>query len=308
FIANNFRTTDSTGEVALYIPDELKPSFFTGAVDKAIGDTVTGLGEMAEAILYHPFSTLGNLAYDMTLGKVVDARRGIAFAWDAAWGTGTARSDIEQFVDEQKKQLNEDESGYYKGALVGQALSYFFFGRALHSKDDYGAGGGGKKEKGNERQNSVRELIKPSAPPNQDAIPSGTRTRIPNNADKATKQSLELENHAADVLAKNGYRIEQNPKVRESDGIDLNRDPDFRIEDRIFDCYSPTESKGIRGIWSEVEEKVVVKQQTKNVVINLSKWAGDDASLIKQFRDWEIEGLEEVIAIKKDGKIISVYP
>ena len=27
FIANNFRTTDSTGEVALYIPNELKPSF-----------------------------------------------------------------------------------------------------------------------------------------------------------------------------------------------------------------------------------------------------------------------------------------
>ncbi|MCK6077947.1 WXG100 family type VII secretion target [Paenibacillus silvae] len=148
FIANNFRTTDSTGEVALYIPNELKPSFFTGAVDKAIGDTVTGLGEMAEAFLYHPFSTIGNLAYDMTLGKVVDARRGIAFAWDAVWGTGTARSDIEQFVDEQKKQLNEDESGYYKGALVGQALSYFIFGRALRSKDHYGSGGGsgGKKE------------------------------------------------------------------------------------------------------------------------------------------------------------------
>lgn len=127
-------------------------------------------------------------------------------------------------------------------------------------------------------------------------------------ADKATKQSLELENDAADVLAKNGYQIEQNPKVRESDGIDINRDPDFRIEDRIFDCYSPTENKGIRGIWSEVEEKVVAKKQTKNVVINLSKWAGDDASLLKQFRDWKIEGLEEVIAIKKDGKIISVYP
>ncbi|PZT55637.1 WXG100 family type VII secretion target [Paenibacillus silvae] len=162
FIANNFRTTDSTGEVALYIPNELKPSFFTGAVDKAIGDTVTGLGEKAEAFLYHPFSTIGNLAYDMTLGKVVDARRGIAFAWDAVWGTGTARSDIEQFVDEQKKQLNEDESGYYKGALVGQALSYFIFGRALRSKDHHETGGGGGGKKETEQGNVKEEKGKPS--------------------------------------------------------------------------------------------------------------------------------------------------
>nr|WP_154984628.1 WXG100 family type VII secretion target [Paenibacillus xylanexedens] len=148
FIANNFRTTDSTGEVALYIPNELKPSFFTGAVDKAIGDTVTGLGETAEALIYNPLSTLGSLAYAMTIGKVVDAGRGLAFAWDAAWGNGTARSEIEQFVDEKKKQLDEDESGYVKGAMVGQALSYFIFGRALHPKERHesGGGGGGKKE------------------------------------------------------------------------------------------------------------------------------------------------------------------
>ncbi|MDT9721030.1 WXG100 family type VII secretion target [Paenibacillus sp. ClWae2A] len=62
FIARNFRTTDGSGEVALYIPEELKPSFGTGLVDKAIGDTVTGLGEMAEAFIYNPFSTLTSLA------------------------------------------------------------------------------------------------------------------------------------------------------------------------------------------------------------------------------------------------------
>ncbi|WP_161556853.1 WXG100 family type VII secretion target [Paenibacillus amylolyticus] len=158
FIAKNFRTIDGTGEVALYIPNELKPGFFTGAVDKAIGDTVTGLGETAEALIYNPLSTLGSLAYAMTIGKVVDAGRGLSFAWDAAWGTGTARSDIEQFVDEKKKQLDEDESGYVKGAMVGQALSYFIFGKALHSKDQHGSGGGGggKKENGEGRGESER--------------------------------------------------------------------------------------------------------------------------------------------------------
>ncbi|GGG14106.1 hypothetical protein GCM10010912_68170 [Paenibacillus albidus] len=152
------------------------------------------------------------------------------------------------------------------------------------------------------------ELIKPSRIGNPEAVPSGTKTKIPSNADNATKQSLELENDAADQLAKKGYDIEQNPKVRESDGVDLNRDPDFRIEGKIFDCYSPTENKGIRGIWSEVQEKVVVKQQTKNVVINLKKWSGDVSALLEQFKKWEISGLEEVLAITRDGDTISIFP
>ncbi|WP_339197317.1 WXG100 family type VII secretion target [Paenibacillus sp. FSL P4-0176] len=306
FIAKNFKTTDGSGEVALYIPEELKRNFAVGLLDKSVGETITGMGQTAEAFFENPFSTLSSVAYAMTVGKVVDVGRGIQFAWDTAWGTGTARSDIEQFVEEQKKQIDENGAGYYGGAMTGQALAYVLFGKAFRSKDDIGSGGNKKEpQKGID---SPRDLIKPSGSPNPEALPSGARTKIPNNADKATKQSLELENDAADQLARSGYRIEQNPKVLDSDGIDSKRDPDFRIEGRIFDCYAPTENKGIRGIWSEVQEKVVIKQQTKNVVINLTKWSGDDSALLKQFKEWEIQGLEEVIAIKKDGKIISVFP
>ncbi|MCD1261733.1 hypothetical protein B5M42_023300 [Paenibacillus athensensis] len=131
---------------------------------------------------------------------------------------------------------------------------------------------------------------------------------MPNNADHATKQSLELENDAADCLAKKGYEVEQNPRIQKSDGIDPNRDPDFRVEGKIFDCYSPTENKTIRGIWSEVQEKVVNKQQTKNVVINLKNWSGDTSALLEQFKQWEIAGLEEVLAVTKNGDVISIFP
>ncbi|WP_366290670.1 hypothetical protein [Paenibacillus sp. AN1007] len=137
-----FKTADHSEGEMLQIPDKLEPNFAAGLIDKAIGDTVTGIGETIEAFLYNPFSTLGSLGYNLTVGKIIDVGRGIGFAWDTAWGTGTARSDIEQFVNEQKKQLSEDESGYYKGAVVGQALSYFLFGKALHSKDHHGSGGG----------------------------------------------------------------------------------------------------------------------------------------------------------------------
>ncbi|MEK4074947.1 MULTISPECIES: WXG100 family type VII secretion target [Paenibacillus] len=148
FIAKNFRTTDGSGEVALYIPEELKRNFAVGLLDKSVGETITGMGQTAEAFFDKPFSTLSSVAYAMTVGKVVDVGRGIQFAWDTAWGTGTARSDIEQFVDEQKKQIDESGAGYYGGAMTGQALAYVLFGKAFRSMDDkhtdLGGSGGGK--------------------------------------------------------------------------------------------------------------------------------------------------------------------
>ncbi|MEK3706482.1 WXG100 family type VII secretion target [Paenibacillus sp. FSL R7-0198] len=152
FIAKNFKTTDGSGEVALYIPEELKRNFAVGLLDKSIGETITGMGQTAEAFFENPFSTLSSVAYAMTVGKVVDVGRGIQFAWDTAWGTGTARSDIEQFVEEQKKQIDESGAGYYGGAMTGQALAYVLFGKAFRSMDDkhtdLGGSGGGKSGHG----------------------------------------------------------------------------------------------------------------------------------------------------------------
>ncbi|MET1171701.1 WXG100 family type VII secretion target [Paenibacillus amylolyticus] len=161
FIAKNFRTTDGSGEVALYIPEELKRNFAVGLLDKSVGETISGMGQTAEAFFDNPFSTIGSVAYAMTVGKVVDVGRGIQFAWDTAWGTGTARSDIEQFVEEQKKQIDESGAGYYGGAMTGQALAYVLFGKAFRSKDDIGSGGGkpeSNKEKGNDRTGRTHYL------------------------------------------------------------------------------------------------------------------------------------------------------
>ncbi|KGP84614.1 hypothetical protein P364_0104165 [Paenibacillus sp. MAEPY2] len=152
FIAKNFRTADGSGEVALYIPEELKRNFGVGLLDKSVGETVTGIGQTAEALFYDPFGTVTSVAYAMTLGRVVDVGRGIKFAWDAAWGNGTARSDVEQFVDEQKKQVDENGAGYYSGSVMGQVLAYAFVGKALRSVEnkhsDLGGSGGGKVDPG----------------------------------------------------------------------------------------------------------------------------------------------------------------
>jgi len=73
--------------------------------------------------------------------------------------------------------------------------------------------------------------------------------------------------------------------------------PDYLLEGRVFDCYSPTRpTKNARGIWSEVEEKVV-DNQTQRVVVNLESWRGDLATVHQQFGDWPIAGLKELKAI-----------
>ncbi|MEC0123376.1 WXG100 family type VII secretion target [Paenibacillus pabuli] len=153
FIAKNFRTTDGSGEVALYIPEELKRNFGVGLLDKSIGETVTGMGQTAEALFYDPFGTVASVAYAMTVGRVVDVGRGIKFAFDTAWGNGTARSEVEQFVEEQKKQIDQDGLGYYGGSMMGQVLAYAFVGKAFRSVEnkhsDLGGSGGGKGKEGN---------------------------------------------------------------------------------------------------------------------------------------------------------------
>ncbi|MCS3867715.1 hypothetical protein J3D55_000631 [Chryseobacterium ginsenosidimutans] len=143
----------------------------------------------------------------------------------------------------------------------------------------------------------LRNRTKPSKSKNPFAKPSGRVTKISPNLEEYNKISLELENEAAEILAKEGYDIEQNPVVRET-----LKNPDYKIEGNIFDCYSPSEDKAVRGVWTEIAKKVE-KGQTKKIVLQLKIWKGDLTKLQQQFSDWPIEGLEEVIYITKNNKI-----
>jgi len=79
-------------------------------------------------------------------------------------------------------------------------------------------------------------FTKPSRKPNPNAKPDGKPTQIGPNAKKPQRKTLEAENEAAQIFAKNGYHIEQQPKVLPRDGIDPKKNPDYRIEGEIFDC------------------------------------------------------------------------
>ena len=107
------------------------------------------------------------------------------------------------------------------------------------------------------------------------------------------------ENESADILARAGYRVEQNPVVPGS------KEPDYRIEGRIFDNYAPSTSRA-RKIWSEVQDKIL-DEQADRIVLNLDDSPVTLQVLKRQFNDWPMPGLKEVIVVR-GGTIIPFWP
>ncbi|MGC4807182.1 hypothetical protein [Micromonospora sp. DT233] len=133
--------------------------------------------------------------------------------------------------------------------------------------------------------------------------------------DNTVRRSLVLENECAASLADKGYQVHQNPtskeiadaRLRTGDTGKPNKTPDYVLEGHVFDCYSPTPEKGVRGAWTAVSEKVS-KGQTQRVVMNLQDWRGDLIDLRKQFDDWPITGLKELTALTPSGAIVQIVP
>ncbi len=122
----------------------------------------------------------------------------------------------------------------------------------------------------------------------------GRRTPIP-PADPETIRSLILENQSADILAKAGYRVQQNPKVEGP------KNPDYKINGLIYDNYAPANSIP-RSIWTTVKNKVT-EGQAPNMVLNLRDSNVHLPSLREQFAQWPIEGFGQAIVIDKFGNL-----
>lgn len=146
-------------------------------------------------------------------------------------------------------------------------------------------------------------------------VPDGEPTRPQPQDDYETIRGIELENSGAEKLADQGWRVKQNPTpeevahARQESGDTGNpvKNPDYLIEGRVFDAASPVKpTKSVRNIWSYVEEKVVEYEQTQRVVINLEDWRGDLSALRKQFADWPMENLKEVMAITPGGEVVQI--
>jgi hypothetical protein len=145
--------------------------------------------------------------------------------------------------------------------------------------------------------------------------PTGKPKEITVGPDITNQRSDEMENSGASTMAASGYHVHQNPSAEEVAQARANtgdignprRKPDYLIEGRVFDCYSPTNpEKPPRGIWDEVADKVEVRMQTQRVVVNLEDWRGDLNALQRQFDDWPIPGHKELKVITPEGEIIQI--
>ncbi|WP_371688560.1 hypothetical protein [Micromonospora sp. KC207] len=140
--------------------------------------------------------------------------------------------------------------------------------------------------------------------------PTGPPARIEPGMTAENKRSLQRENEAANILADKGYRVQQNPnqveaaaaRAKTGDVGKPTSKPDMLVEGKVFDVYSPSVVKKVRGIWTEASKKVD-GGQTQRVLINLKDWPGELADLRKQFTDWPIPGLKEVKVITSAGEI-----
>ncbi|MEV5833588.1 hypothetical protein [Nocardia sp. NPDC052112] len=142
----------------------------------------------------------------------------------------------------------------------------------------------------------------PAAPPDPARKPTGRPQVIKTTDDEATQRSLERENDSAEILARAGYEVEQQPNVPGT-----TKNPDYRINGRIFDNYAPSTSNPRNILDGEVRKKVERGQATR-IVVNLADSDVTLDALRTQLRDWPIPGLEEIIIIGKDKSIIHFFP
>lgn len=147
----------------------------------------------------------------------------------------------------------------------------------------------------------ARGYTQPSRAPDQNARPGGRRTPVPPEETPENRRALELENQTADVLAKAGYDVEQNPPQREN-----GKRPDYLVEGKYFDNVAPT-TDNARNIASRIAEKVA-DGQVSRVTINISDTDVALGTLQQQLRDYPIAGLEEVLLVNEHGALGRFYP
>ena len=143
-----------------------------------------------------------------------------------------------------------------------------------------------------------------------DGTPGGIRATNKPNAAADFKRGIARENEAADVLASKGYKVEQGPVLSDADrirdGIKPGKNPDYRIEGRIFDGYAP-QTPTAAGVYDGILDKVA-KGQTHRIVLNLGDTNVRPGDIQKLLRESPIAGLQEVVIVDAVRAVHKSFP
>ncbi|NCT91844.1 hypothetical protein GXB85_12900 [Cellulomonas sp. APG4] len=138
----------------------------------------------------------------------------------------------------------------------------------------------------------------PSLAPDPKATPTGRPATFTSDDEPETIRGRTRENQAAFHLARLGYVVEQTPPVPGP------KNPDYRIEGRVFDAYSPI-SDSVRNVWGEVQKKIA-RGQAPRVVLVLDDSPLSFEAVADQFGTWPMPGLKELI-ILRNGEILPFW-
>ena len=120
-------------------------------------------------------------------------------------------------------------------------------------------------------------------------------------------RAIQRQNEAADTLARMGHDVEHQPTVLPTDrGVDPNKNPDYRIEGKIFDGYSPQQDTPARSAYATIRDKVD-DHQAPRILVNLDDSLLDVADLRQWLVEHPIQGLEEVLVVRSDT-VQQIFP
>ena len=146
-----------------------------------------------------------------------------------------------------------------------------------------------------------------SGTPDPAARPHGSPTPVPpvtpdmTDEQRENVRGLQRENEAAVLLAQQGFDVEQNPAAKPN-----GHRPDYLVEGKYFDAYSPR-SDDLQTIRGQVEQKVA-EGQADRIVINFADTPVDPQVVRDDLQRNQVDGLQEVVGIDKNGTLVPLYP
>lgn len=128
------------------------------------------------------------------------------------------------------------------------------------------------------------------------------------NYAEGNSRGIRRQNESADTLAENGYDVEMLDEIDGGNGYGIKEgtNPDFKIGDKIYDCYSP-EGNNNNSIKKTIKDKS--KSQSGNIILNLDDYTGNVNDLIAYISihsNKDLKYVTEIIGIK-DGNIFNIF-
>ncbi|HET6484595.1 MAG TPA: hypothetical protein VFG35_31770 [Actinoplanes sp.] len=141
-------------------------------------------------------------------------------------------------------------------------------------------------------------LTTPSGAPDPGRKPRGDRTKA--HPTKLKAKPLRRENESADVLAQNGYDVQQNPPTKPN-----GKNPDYLIEGEYFDNYAP-QTDNLDNIRTKLSNKVS-EDQADRLVLNLDDTSRSMADIADMLRRKPIADLKQILVVQ-DDTVVRFFP